>query len=232
MWHQCTLHQHSRLFCEFLWQLPHLRFMFCCLSSYWRISQSDQWDLQPWAAGVRRGQNHNQSHREMKDERVWRVALTQPSCTWSIWKGVGTWKENCCFAWRFGWVKKISATCVSRKVTLLELLLWVQTVWGIQRLYILFIVCVYAYSPVWCSPEVSVDAMWSTVGNPEVENRVRQQRPWVCGDVSAWLGVCRSLVHWTLPLHRFYFSLDFFFLSLTTSFGFHEFSFDRDNIQC
>lgn len=101
-------------------------------------------------------------------------------------------------------MKKKSATCVFRKVTLLELLLWGQTVWGIQRLYILFIVCVCAYSPVWCSldPEVSVDAMWSAVGNPEVENRLRQRRPWVCGDVSAWLGVCRSLVHWTLPLHR------------------------------
>lgn len=62
---------------------------------------------------------------------------------------------------------KIKVQKVSfRKVTLLKLLLWGQTVRGIQRLYILFIVCVCAYSPVWCFLDPEVDAMWSS---PEVE---------------------------------------------------------------
>lgn len=42
---------------------------------------------------------------------------------------------------------------------------------------------------------------------------------------SVW-SACRSLVHWTLPLHRVVFF--FFLLSLTTNIGFHKFIFDGD----
>ena len=79
---------------------------------------------------------------------------------------------------------------------LLELLSQVKT--GIQRLYILFIVCMCAYSPVWCflDPEVSVDAMWSTLVSTEMENFLPTAKTSALPSaVGRSLGVCHSLVH-------------------------------------
>lgn len=67
-------------------------------------NQSDQWKFQPSAVVVRKGQNCNQSLREKKEKCVRCVALTEPSCTWSIWKCCCL---NCCFAWCFEWVEKV-----------------------------------------------------------------------------------------------------------------------------
>lgn len=100
MWHQVIL---WISLATFIYEHPDLCSV--VLLSYCRISLSDQWDFQPWAAGMRRGQNRNQSHGEMKDSGVRLVALTQPSCTWSIRKGVGTRKEKRHFAWCFDWVQ-------------------------------------------------------------------------------------------------------------------------------
>ena len=159
MWHQCALHQCS--VCEFVWQLPYLRFILCCLSSYWRSGQSDQWDFPPWAADVRRGQNCNQSRREMKDDSVRRVALWQLK---SVKRCRGCQERELLFCMVLRVSEKIS--CVSGSdVTRVA-------VRG-QRLYILFIVSACTYSPsspVWCSLDVNMDDMWWALVGPEVEN--------------------------------------------------------------
>lgn len=158
-----------------------------------------------------------------KSWRKWRTilstALLGPS-TWSLWKGVGgLWKESCRSARCFERVRnEVQTSFVFRKVTLLESLLWVQTVWDIQRLYILFIVCVCAYSPrpVFSGHGgASVDAMRSTYGESwggtltPTANSLGLWRP------VGWLGVRHSPVHWTLPLHRvLLFSQVLFFLPL------------------
>lgn len=110
-----------------------------------------------------------------------------------------------------------------------------KTFWDIQRLYILFIVCVCAYSPSLVFSGhggASVDAMWSTYGESwggtltPTANSLGLWRP------VGWLGVRHSLVHWTLPLHRvLLFSWVFFPLPLFSDncFGFHQFSFGHDD---
>lgn len=163
----------------------------------------------------------------MKDDPV---ALTRPSCTWSLWEGVGARKERHLFCMVLWLSEKIS---VFRKVTLLELLLWIQTVRGIQRLYILFIVCVCAYSPVWCllEPEESVDALWSNYGeswNGKLTLTATTVGLW--RPVGWLLGVCHSLVHWTLPLHRVILFSWFFFLSLDFSNSASIMTISRANI--
>lgn len=94
--------------------LPHLSIRF----SSWRLSYPDSlveksrfFGKQVWG-GVT---EPNQSHGEMKDYRVGRVA----SCTWSTWDGFGDFVEerNCLF-WMTGWVKhKKVLTCLLAKVT-------------------------------------------------------------------------------------------------------------------
>lgn len=137
----CTLLQYSRLFCAFHWQLPRWRISFCCLSSYWRISQSVRSVRFPAVSSRCEGTEPYQSHGEMKDVRVGRVALTQPSCARSTWEGVGTREENCWFAWCSEWVKhKV------HHVSLAKYCYWnccrEFKLRGVQRLYMLFIVCV------------------------------------------------------------------------------------------
>lgn len=147
-------------------------------------------------------------------------------------KGVGAREEQRLFCMVLWLSEKKS---VFRKVTLLELLLWVQTVRGIQRLYILFIVCVCAYSPVWCllEPEVSVDAMWSNYGESwDGKLTLTATTMGLWRPVGWLLGVCHSLVHWTLPLHRVIRFSWFFFLSLMTVFGFLKFSFNHNDFPC
>lgn len=101
-------------------------------------NQSDQWKFQPLAAVVRKGQNCIQSLREKKDKCV-RCVVSDPGLLHMKYMKELLFELLFCMVL---WVSRKKATCVFRKVTLLELLLWVQTVRGIQRLYILFIVCI------------------------------------------------------------------------------------------
>lgn len=157
-------------------------------------NQWDQWKFQPLAAVLRKGQNCNQSLREKK-EKQGSVCCSDPGLLHMKYMKELLFELLFCMVL---WVSGKSATCVFRKVILLELLMWVQTVRYSKIVYPIY--CMYLHTnPVWCCLDLEV--VWSAVGSPEVENWITQHRPWVCGDLPAWLGVCDSLVHWTLPLH-------------------------------
>lgn len=164
----------------------------------------------------------------MKDDLVSCVALiTQPFAHEIFEKLSGLGDRT--VLWCFEWVEKKNATCVFRKVMLRELLLWVQPseVFKDCISYLLY-VCVHTVQSGVSKPRsehacpvVKPMANWS---KPWGETYGKSQRDLrLAKTMGLWylvgwlLGVCHSLVHWTLPLHRvfsFYLSLQFLFLSL------------------
>lgn len=175
MWHQRTLPPAFRLFVHFI---GNFHAVISVLSNYQRLSQSVR--FRTLSSRRDKGQNRTKVAEKWRttlfDVLLWPV----PLCTWSInEKGVrDSERRAVVFAWCFEWVKNQVRNVSLGKVTWLESLLWVQTVRGIQRLYILFIVCVCAYSPACLVFSTPRSERWCRVG-------LQQQRPRACGALSA-----------------------------------------------
>lgn len=194
--------------CAFHWQIPHLRFKFCCLSRQQRISQ---WDFQPWAAAV---WDRTEPKSRRNEGRRCATCCSDPALLHIeyTWKGVGNrtvvshgasdeWKIKC------------------------KMWLWESNVTGVavvrysKIVHAIYCMCVCIRPGLGLSRPRS--GLWCCV----VMCRVLR---WVID--SDLLGVCHSLEQWTLPLHRVLIFSWFFFLSWTTIFRFHKFSFDHDDV--
>lgn len=117
-----------------------------------------------------------------------------------LWHGVWSWKEKCFFFF-FAWCSEWLVNIKVQNVSLRKLRFWssCSEIFKDCISYLLY-VCVHAARRGFVCTQK--EAVCLTAVSPDVEHvPLRQQRP--RGPVALWLlGVCHSLVHWALPLHR------------------------------